>query len=105
MKVSLNWLKDYVDIDMTAEELSRFLTMRGFEVDSIEAVSVRHGEIRIPLVPGGEPLAIEAQHLVDGVRTGKTPRSDGRDGLRVVRVLAAATESMAKNGTPVEIKR
>ena len=38
MKVSLNWLKDYVDIDMTAEELSRFLTMRGFEVDSIEAV-------------------------------------------------------------------
>ncbi|MFH1549942.1 MAG: Gfo/Idh/MocA family oxidoreductase [Planctomycetota bacterium] len=74
-------------------------------VDSIEAVSVRHGEIRIPLVPGGEPLAVEAQHFVDCVRTGKTPRSDGRDGLRVVRVLAAATESMAKNGTPVEIKR
>jgi phenylalanyl-tRNA synthetase beta chain len=38
MKVSLNWLKDYIDIDMAPDELSHLLTMTGVEVDNIEAV-------------------------------------------------------------------
>ena len=36
MKVSLNWLKRYVDIDVTTEELCRRMTMAGFEVDGVE---------------------------------------------------------------------
>ena len=38
MKVSLNWLKDYVDIEMSADELGHLLTMAGLEVEGIEAV-------------------------------------------------------------------
>ena len=38
MKVSLNWLKDFVDIDMPAEALGHLLTMNGLEVEGIEAV-------------------------------------------------------------------
>jgi hypothetical protein len=38
---------------------------------------------------------------VDACRAGTTPRSDGRDGLRVVRVLEAVDESMAEGGAPV----
>ena len=35
MKVSLSWLKDYVDIDRDAAELADALTMAGLEVDSV----------------------------------------------------------------------
>jgi predicted dehydrogenase/acetyltransferase-like isoleucine patch superfamily enzyme len=41
-----------------------------------------------------EPLRRECEHFVDCVRTGATPRTDGEEGLRVLKVLAAATESM-----------
>ncbi len=36
MKVTLNWLKDYVDFDYSADELSHRLTMAGLEVDAME---------------------------------------------------------------------
>ena len=36
MKVSLNWLKDYVDIEMSPDELGNLLTMAGLEVEGIE---------------------------------------------------------------------
>jgi len=35
MKVSLRWLKDYVDIDIDTKELANRLTMAGLEVDSV----------------------------------------------------------------------
>ena len=35
MKVSLRWLKDYVDIDIDTKDLANRLTMAGLEVDSI----------------------------------------------------------------------
>ncbi len=39
MKVSLNWLKDYVDIPVSLNELCDKMTMSGFEVDGIEDLS------------------------------------------------------------------
>lgn len=36
MRISLNWLKELVDISMTPEELADMLTMAGFEVEDIE---------------------------------------------------------------------
>jgi len=39
MKVSLNWLRDYIDIDLTPEMLAHRLTMAGLEVESISRVS------------------------------------------------------------------
>jgi phenylalanyl-tRNA synthetase beta chain len=38
MLVSLKWLKDYVDIKITAEELAEKLTMAGLEVDEIKTI-------------------------------------------------------------------
>lgn len=38
MKVLLSWLKDYVDIDMSHEELAERLTFAGLEVKAIEQV-------------------------------------------------------------------
>src|SRR5262249_41207217 len=36
----------------------------------------------------GEPLKLECRHFLDCMTTGGTPRTDGREGLRVLRVLA-----------------
>ena len=36
MKISLQWLRDYVDVPETAEELAELLTMAGLEVSAIE---------------------------------------------------------------------
>jgi phenylalanyl-tRNA synthetase beta chain len=36
MRISLNWLRELVDITMSAEELAETLTMAGFEVEDIE---------------------------------------------------------------------
>ena len=38
MRVSLNWLKDYVDIDMPVKALADLLTMSGLEVEAIDPI-------------------------------------------------------------------
>jgi predicted dehydrogenase len=67
-----------------------------------EDLTLRFGDITVPWVSMSEPLAIEVQHFLDCCRNGETPRSDGRDGLRVVRVLEAVDESMDAGGAPVQ---
>lgn len=71
--------------------------------EGMAQVTVRHGDVHIPYFPTSEPLATEAKHFVDSVLDGTTPRSDGRDGLRVVRVLEAASASLRANGQPIEV--
>ena len=67
-------------------------------------LKVRSGDINIPKIEMSEPLRNECAHFVECVREGKRPRTDGENGLRVVRVLEAAQESLAKNGAAVTIK-
>ena len=66
-----------------------------------DIISLRFGDIVIPKVPGGEPLALECEHFIDCVLDGKPIRSDGVDGLRVVRVLEAGQKSLKSNGEPI----
>jgi len=66
-----------------------------------DIISLRFGDIVIPRVPGGEPLALECEHFVDCLLDGKPIRSDGVDGLRVVRVLEAGQKSLKSNGEPI----
>jgi phenylalanyl-tRNA synthetase beta chain len=44
MKVPLSWLKDYVDITMSPEELADALTMAGLEVETIEYIGKIWGD-------------------------------------------------------------
>ena len=74
------------------------------EYDSYgESITLRFGDVVIPRLEMAEPLKLECQHFADCVRNGQTPLSDGHDGLRVVRVLEAAQESLRQDGAPVEI--
>jgi len=66
-----------------------------------EVISLRFGDIVIPKIAGGEPLAIECGHFIDCVLDDKKVISDGRDGLKVVKVLQAGQMSLDKKGEPV----
>ena len=54
----------------------------------------RSGDVWSPRVPNVEPLRIECEHFVQCVRDRATPRSDGENGLRVVRVLELLQNSL-----------
>ena len=64
MKVSLNWLKDFVDIDMPADALGHLLTMSGLEVEGIETVGQSLDDIvvarilAVTPVPGSDNLFV-----------------------------------------------
>ena len=49
--------------------------------------------IAVTLEPG-EPLQAECQHFLDCVELGATPRTDGREGLRILSVLTRASASL-----------
>ena len=64
MRVPLSWLKDYVDIEMTPEELAHTLTMAGLEVEAIDYVGKEWGDKIITAqidhlekVPGSDHLS------------------------------------------------
>jgi len=69
-----------------------------------EYLSLRTGDIVIPKLDTSEPLAQECRHFLESVRTRKPPRSDGRSGLSVLRILEAAQQSMDSGGAPVEVE-
>jgi predicted dehydrogenase len=63
----------------------------------------RIGDILSPNLEFVEPLRIECQHFVDCIMHNRKPRSDGHSGLRVVKVLEAAKESLKNKGMAVNI--
>jgi predicted dehydrogenase len=69
-----------------------------------EYVTLRFGDITIPHLRVDEPLRLECSHFLECIRDRRQPRSDGRDGVRVVKVLAAAQRSLEKNGMPMPIE-
>jgi len=66
-----------------------------------EALSLRFGDIHIPRINSGEPLKLECQHFLDCIKNKKKPKSDGKDGLRVVKILEAAQKSLKAGGKTV----
>ncbi len=70
-------------------------------VNFAESMTTRVGDITIPNIQMSEPLNLECSHFVDCIRTGKTPRTDARNGLAVVRLLDAAQESLRSGGNKI----
>jgi predicted dehydrogenase len=62
-----------------------------------------HGGIEIPPIDFQEPLRLECQHFVQCIRDGVRPLTDADNGIRVVRVIEAAQESLRAGGLPVEV--
>lgn len=66
-------------------------------------IDYRSGDMWAPKLDATEALLTEARHFIECMTTGATPISDGHAGLRVVRILEAATRSLARRGEPVEL--
>jgi UDP-2-acetamido-3-amino-2,3-dideoxy-glucuronate N-acetyltransferase len=50
-----------------------------------------------------EPLRLECEHFLACVATGGSPKTDGHDGWRVLKVLEASQRSLSMNGEPVQL--
>lgn len=61
-------------------------------------VSYRSGDMWAPRVEEVEALQREARYFLDCIASGDRPINDGRAGLRVVRILEAANESLNRRG-------
>ena len=66
-------------------------------------VGYRAGDMWAPHLNNVEALQVEARHFIDCINGGRRPTTDGQAGLRVVKILEAASKSVAQHGTPVEI--
>ena len=80
MKVSYNWLKDYVKTNLSPDELSKVLTDTGLEVDGIEKIENIKGGLEGVFV--GEVLSCEKHPDADKLKV--TTVSVGGEPLQIV---------------------
>ena len=66
-------------------------------------IGYRSGDMCAPRIENLEALRVEANHFVDCIENGTQPIASGESGLRVVRILEAASESMKNQGQPVQL--
>jgi predicted dehydrogenase len=109
----LSWLDPHKERRLTVVGARRMATFddmliegkltvydKGFDEDTTSwgEYIARSGDTFSPQIPNREPLRIECEHFIECIRSGETPRSDGRSGLRVVRVLEALQRSLEAAG-------
>ncbi len=63
--------------------------------------SYHYGDIYSPHLNQTEPLRAECDHFINCIRTGERPETSGYEGLQVVRILEAASESLRNEGAAV----
>jgi phenylalanyl-tRNA synthetase beta chain len=78
MKLSLNWLKEFIDVPFTPKELDDRLTMLGIEVEKIEDAASRFAKIVV-----GEVLEAEKHPNADKLRVTRVSIG-GAEPLRIV---------------------
>ncbi len=66
-------------------------------------ISYRSGDMWAPKVEQTEALAAEARYFTDCITKNERPFNDGAAGLRVVRLLEAADQSLKAKGAPVRL--
>ena len=66
-------------------------------------VSYRSGDVWSPKVDGTEALKRELDYFIDCIKDNKKPSNDGHAGLRVVRLLEAADQSLKERGRIVPL--
>lgn len=66
-------------------------------------IDYRAGDMWAPQLEISEALRVEAQHFARCITEGEKSLSDGKAGLRVVRILEAATRSLNERGRPVKL--
>lgn len=67
-------------------------------------VGYRTGDMWAPKIDVSEALATELREFADCIERGATPVSDGECGLRIVRILESATQSLSQRGRMIDLE-
>jgi predicted dehydrogenase len=75
-------------------------------VDSFASfrASVRKGDVTVPKVPQGEPLATQCGHFLECIVTGKQPFTGAPEGIAVVRAVEAMQRSIRARGREEQVE-
>jgi predicted dehydrogenase len=68
-----------------------------------EYLKLRFGDITIPNIRMVEPLRAEVEHFIHCIESRERPKTGGRDGVEVVKILTAAQKSLKEKGFPVDL--
>ncbi len=102
MKVSLNWLKNYVETNLTAEQIATRLTLAGLEVEETE-----HIGSRLPGVVAGKVLTCEKHPNADRLKVCQVDIGDDEPVSIVCgapNVDAGQTVAVAQAGATLPVK-
>jgi predicted dehydrogenase len=93
--------------DLEADEKVKVYD-RGVDITSREGVyellvNYRSGDMWAPQLEQAEALRQELSYFVDCISNGQEPFNDGCAGLRVVKMLEAASQSLSKSGALVHL--
>lgn len=101
MKISLNWLKEYLDIGLSPEEVSEILTGIGLEVEGMEQVETIKGGLEGVVV--GKVLECSRHPNADRLSLTKVDIGNGEGPLQIIcgapNVAAGQTVMVATAGT------
>jgi len=93
--------------DLEADEKVKVYD-KGVDITSGEGVynllvSYRSGDMWAPKIDQAEALTTEAKYFIDCIERRETPFNDGAAGLRVVRLLEAAEQSLKERGRAISV--
>ena len=107
MNISYKWLKEYVDFDMTAQEVADALTSIGLEVDGVEEVQTIRGGLKGLVV--GKVLTCEVHPDSDHMHVTTVDLGDGNEPTQIVcgahNVAAGQKVIVATLGTKLSTPR
>ena len=110
MKVTLNWLKQYVDFDWSPEQLAERLTMLGIEVEGIEKIGAEFNGIVVAQVisrdkhPNADKLSVCRVNDGQGERQIVCGADNFKAGDKVPLILPGATLLAKPGAEPFTIK-
>ena len=114
MKISNNWLKDYIKTDLKTEKVAEFLTDIGLEVEGVEKFESIKGSLEGIVV--GKVLTCEKHPNADKLKKTTVDVGNGKvldivcgapnvDAGQTVPVAVVGTKIYAKDGSFFEIKK
>jgi predicted dehydrogenase len=68
------------------------------------SASYREGPETVVPITWTEPLKMECQHFIDCINSGTSPRSNGENGLKVIKILETAQRSLVNGGLELLIE-
>jgi len=112
MKISYHWLKQYIDIPESAEEIGKVLTSTGLEVESVESFETVKGGLQGLVIgevltcskhPNADKLSVTTVHVGEKVLPIVCGAANVATGQKVVVALPGTTVHPT-NGEPFTIK-